>query len=194
MNHFARFGLEPRPWVDSEELKQNFLRLSTGAHPDKAQPSEKASSEREFKELNQSYNVLRNTRARLLHLLELSGLPKQEHVQDVPLPALELFPVVATATRRADGLIMEKAAAASPMLKVQWMERGMEEIEALQRLQGRIGESIQQIESSVRELDGAWSVSAAGPALKQLSEAASTLGFLERWKAQLQERIGALTF
>lgn len=194
MNHFARFGLEPRPWIDLEGLKEKFLKLSAETHPDKAAAAEKASSERDFQKLNESYNVLRNTRARLLHLMELSGLPKPEQVQDVPAAAMELFPVIASATKRAEALIREKAAAGSPMLKVQLMERGLQEVETLQELQGRITESIRAIEESLQALDASWSLPASAPMLKRVQEAAAALGFLERWNSQLQERIGALTF
>jgi len=194
MNHFTRFGLEPRPWIDLEGLKEKFLKLSAETHPDKVAATEKSSSERHFQELNESYNVLRNTRARLLHLMELSGLPKQEHVQDVPAAAMELFPLIASATKRADALIREKAAAGSPMLKVQLMGRGLQEIETLQELQRRISESIQGIEDSLKALDAGWSPPPSAPALKRVQEAAAALGFLERWNGQLQERIGALTF
>lgn len=194
MNHFTRFGLEPRPWVDLDQLKNKFLQLSAEAHPDKAQAGGKISSEHHFQELNESYNTLRNTRARLLHLMELSGLPKQEHVQNVPTAAIELFPVIAAATKQADALIREKAAAASPMLKVQWMERGLTEIESLQELQGRIHEKIREIENSLKTLDSDWSPPPSELTLKRLQEAAAALGFLERWNAQLQERIGTLTF
>lgn len=194
MNHFTRFGLESRPWIDLEGLKETFLKLSAETHPDKVTPAEKSSSERQFRELNESYNVLRNTRARLLHLMELSGLPKQEQVQDVPASALELFPVIASATKRADALIREKAAAGSPMLKVQLMERGLQEIETLQELQGRIRESIRQIEDTLKALASGWSPPPSTSALKRVQQAATALGFLERWNSQLQERIGALTF
>jgi curved DNA-binding protein CbpA len=194
MDHFARFGLEPRPWLDADALKESFLRLSAEAHPDKAQASEKEFSERHFQELNESYHVLRTTRLRLLHLLELCGAPKEQQVQDVPPAAIEFFPVVAGATRRADALIQEKAAAGSPMLKVQMMERGLEEVEALQELQGRLGEKIRGIEDSLKALDEKWSPAPSPGGLKAVREAAAALGFLERWNAQLQERIGALTF
>jgi DnaJ-domain-containing protein 1 len=192
MNHFERFGLEPRPWIDLEILKEKFLQFSAAVHPDKADPAGKHSSERQFQELNESYNILRNTRARLLHLLELSGAPKQEHVQNVPSDTLELFPAIASATNRADTLLREKTAIDSPMLKVQVMERAMEQIEALQEVQAQIAERIRSIEASLRNLP--WSTAPSADAQLQVRGAAAALGFFERWNAQLQDRIGALTF
>jgi DnaJ-domain-containing protein 1 len=192
MNHFARFGLEPRPWIDPEALKEKFLRLSAAVHPDKADRAEKISSEKEFQQLNESYNVLRNTRTRLLHLLDLAGAPKQEHIRQVPPAALELFGTIAAATKNADALIKERAAASSPMLKVQLAERGLKQIEDLQEIQCRIAEQIRAVETSLKQLE--WSSPPPEAVLGQLREAAAALGFLERWNAQLHERIGALTF
>ena len=194
MNHFARLGIEARPWVDADLLKQKFLELSAAAHPDKAEANAKTSSEQEFQQLNESHRVLQDTRTRLLHLLEECGVPKQEHVQDVPPVAMELFPAVASTTKRADELIKDKAAESSPMLKVQFMERALDEIERIQQLQSALGEKIARVEDRVREVDNSWTGKPDAATLKVLREAVVTLGFLERWKAQLQEKVGNLTF
>jgi DnaJ-domain-containing protein 1 len=194
LNHFAPFGFEPRPWIDAELLKQRFLELSAERHPDKAVPAEKAEFEKEFQQLNESYQIIRSTRVRLLHLLELSGLPKQEHVQNVPPDALEFFAQVAAVTKDADNLIKEKAAASSPMLKVQLMERALDQATAIQSLQEELRGRIGAIEDRLRMLSADWTEPASVAALNTIKESAAALGFLERWTAQLQERVGALTF
>ena len=193
-NHFARFGLEPRPWVDPESLKQRFLELSGETHPDKAAPEEKANFEKNFQQLNEAYQILRVTRSRLLHLLELSGLPKQEHVQNVPADALEFFAQVAAVTRDADNLIKEKSATTSPMLMVQLMERALNQVTIIQSLQEGLRARTTEIEDRLKTLSASWSQPPTDVALKLLKEAAAALGFLDRWTAQLQERIGSLTF
>jgi len=190
MNHFARFGLEPKPWINTELLQQRFLEFSAEAHPDKN--TEKAEAERESQELNAAYNVLRNTRTRLLHLLEIAGAPKQDHVQNVPAEALESFATVAAATKGADALIKEKTATTSPMLKVQLMERALHEIDATQQLQEKLRTRIAASENRLKAMG--WSSPPSDGELKVARETAATLGFLERWNAQLQDRIGALTF
>jgi DnaJ-domain-containing protein 1 len=192
MHHFARFGLEPKPWIDPEILKQKFLELSAETHPDKASAKDKLDAEQNFSKINEAYNTLRNVRTRLLHLLEISGGSKQEHVQDVPSDALKFFPEVAAATKKADALGKEKAAAHSPMLKVQLMDRTLAEIEAMQELQERLRARLSEIEQQVKTME--WSAAPPEGAVKNVREAAAALGYLERWNAQLQERIGALTF
>jgi DnaJ-domain-containing protein 1 len=194
MNHFARFGLEPRPWIDQEFLKEKFLNLSAGAHPDKATAPEKVSSEREFQGLNESYNVLRNTRARLLHLLELNGARAQEHVQAVPPSALEFFTSIASIIKRADALIREKSTIQSPMVRVQFMDKALEQVEEMQHLQEKLRKKILWIDGDLEAATNRWVTPLPAEVLAGLSEYSATLGFLERWNAQLQERIGALTF
>jgi DnaJ-domain-containing protein 1 len=193
-NYFARLGFDPRPWLDPELLKSRFLELSATIHPDKAAAENKAASEHDFQDLNTAYNTLRNTRSRLLHLLAISGVPKSEHVQNVPPAALQYFSAVAEATNRADALIKRKAAAASPMLKVQLMEEALPQIDAVQSLQQQLQQNITSIEENLKQINKTWQHPPAPATLAQLSESAAALGFFERWTAQLQERVGALTF
>jgi DnaJ-domain-containing protein 1 len=192
VNHFARFGFPPRPWIDSELLKQRFLDISASVHPDKV--TDKTAAEQEFKQINEGYNVLRSSRSRLLHLLDLRGHPRQEHVQTVPAEVMEFFPAVAAATQSADTLIKQKSSAVSPMLKVQLMDAGLEQIEQIQALQSRIRAVIATIEDRLSTISVSWPEYPEPPLLKELGTAASALGFLDRWSSQLQERIGALTF
>lgn len=193
-NHFARFGFEPRPWLDHDLLKQRFFDLSSEAHPDKAPAENKAGSEEDFKSLNESFNILRNTRPRLLHLLELCGLPKQEHVQNVPPDALECFAEVAAANNQADALIKQKAAVNSPMLKVQLMDQTLEQIDTLQTLQQNLRQRISTTEERLKTASQEWQSPPDAGTIQMLAQSAAALGFLERWHAQLQERIASLTF
>jgi curved DNA-binding protein CbpA len=191
-DHFKRLGFIPRPWLEQDDIKQRFLDLSAELHPDKASPHEKLRAEHDFQSLNESFIILRDTRSRLHHFLELSGFPKQDHVQDVPSAALAFFSEIATITTSADSLLREKSAAVSPILKVQFAEKSMEQLDAIQHLQQRLGAAVQQIESRLQ------SISAANPPdpliLRTLAGDAAALGFFNRWQAQLNDRIAALTF
>jgi curved DNA-binding protein CbpA len=194
-DHFAMLGVSRAPWLDPEELKTRFLAVSAETHPDKATAAEKQQAEENFKKVNEAYNFLRNSRSRLIHLLELTGLPKPGHVEALPPVALELFAPVATVTKRADTLLKEKAHANSPMLKVQWFQRGLECVDELQKLQDKVQQRITQLEEKLQELNSGWQKNEKDPTLrKALQDAAAAFGFLERWRAQLQERAAALSF
>jgi DnaJ-domain-containing protein 1 len=196
MDSFALLGVPRQIWIDADALKERFLAVSSAIHPDKAESTEaKVRAEEDFAALNTAYNTLRSTRGRILHLLELAGAPRPEHVQNVPESAAALFPLVAEATRAADALLKEKSGASSPMLKVQFLSRALPCAESLQRLQAQLRAKIGDIEDNLKEK----SVSEPGVPLSQeaareLQEIAATLGFLERWSSQLQERALALSF
>lgn len=193
-NHFARFGLEPRPWLDQELLKTRYLELSAQAHPDKATADARPDSEEAFKALNESFNTLRNTRSRLLHLLEICGVPRLEHVQNVPPDALDFFTQIAQVTQDADTLLKEKAAANSPMLKVQLMDRTLDQINDMQSLQEKLRQNISAIEDRLKRASDQWQPQPDPGAVALLTQSAAALGFLEKWNAELQQQIGALTF
>jgi DnaJ-domain-containing protein 1 len=191
-DHFATLGVDRAPWLDPDILKQSFLAQSAELHPDKA-TSEKTQAEAQFRALNESYNILRNNRSRILHLLELEGVSKPGHVEAIPPAALEFFSSIAEITRRSDALLKEKAAADSPMLKVQFFAKAVDCVDALQVLQQKILSRIAEVETELQQLNSSWNAHEES-ALDQLQRAAAALGFLERWSAQLQERAAALTF
>jgi DnaJ-domain-containing protein 1 len=188
-DHFARLGLPRAVWLDPGALQEKFLARSAEIHPDKAENKEAA--EAKFQALNESYQVLRNTRTRLLHFLELQGHTKPEHVQAIPPLALDLFSPIAELTRCSEALLKEKTSANSPMLKVQWFEKALPCIDRLQTLQNEIQQRTAAVEAQLQQLPANGEPAAIS---STLSEAATALGFLDRWRTQLQERAAALTF
>lgn len=191
-NHFRLFGIQPSPWVDLDQLKHIFLERSTQSHPDKS-PQNGTAAERQFQQLNDAYNQLRNTRSRILHFLELSGV-KQESVQTVPDVVLKFFTRVAALTNQADALNKQKLSATSPMLKVALMDDTLMQIEAMQNLQLELSDAVNRVEERVHSIAKDMHDRVAAADVLELSELATALGYLQRWQAELQERIGALTF
>lgn len=195
VNHFDLFGVKPRPWLEPELLKERFLAFSAELHPDKElDPSSKARAEQRFAALNEAYNVLRQSRTRILHLASMAGVPVQGHVQTVPEDLIVLFAPIAELTKTADELVRQRQAASSPMLKVQLFEKGLEITDKLQELQGQLAERIRRVESEIQDLDRSWVAGERSSIIPRLQAAASRLGFAERWQAQLQQRVAALAF
>lgn len=195
MDHFAAFGFARRPWLDPEALRERFLCLSAVVHPDKqVDPKAKIEAEKRFAQLNESYNALRQPRSRLLHLLALEGVSTQPHVQSVPPGLAGFFQPIAEQTRLADELMKKRAAATSPMLKVQLFAEGLELTGSLQALQARLAERQRAEEEEIRRIDAAWDAASHAALLPNLQAAAASLGFLERWQAQIQQRVVALAF
>jgi curved DNA-binding protein CbpA len=197
---FALLSEPRRPWLDAAALKQKFLALSSNTHPDKihsASDTEKSDAAKSFAELNAAYNCLAEPKSRLLHLLELELGAKPKDIQQIPSALADLFANVATTCRNADGFLAEKAKVTSPLLLVQWFERGQEWTEKLNALQQQLNAVREQLMAELKSLDEQW-ISANGDARRELLPALEELyrlfGYFNRWNNQIQERVVQLSF
>lgn len=93
LDHFSRFGLPRKLWIEMTALEQKFLQLSWKLHPDNFVNAAVAEQERSLQEssrLNDAYRVLRDPVARVEYLLELQGTRKEgEQKQQAPPELLE---------------------------------------------------------------------------------------------------------
>jgi len=93
LDHFSRFGLPRKLWIEMNALEQKFLQLSWKLHPDNFVNASAAEQERSLKEssrLNDAYRVLRDPVARVEYLLEIEGTRKEgEQKQQAPPELLE---------------------------------------------------------------------------------------------------------
>lgn len=198
-DYFALLDEPRRPWLDPDLLKQKFLTLSSGVHPDKihsASEAEKNSASKKFAELNAAYNCLAVPKSRLLHLLELERGAKPKDVQQIPAGLADLFAEVATVCRQADAFLAEKAKAVSPLLQVQFFERAQEWIEKLNGIQKKLTALNEELSAKLKQLDAQW-VAADSPARPALLDELETLyrlfSYFNRWGGQIQERIVQLS-
>ena len=77
-DYFTFFGLPRRLVLDPQDLERRFRELSRKFHPDyfyNASPAERIASLERSSYLNDAYRVLRNSAARIEHLLAVEGLP-----------------------------------------------------------------------------------------------------------------------
>jgi DnaJ-domain-containing protein 1 len=189
---------EPRrPWLDADTLKEKFLALSSQSHPDRAHSLsdiEKEQAHARSTELNAAYSCLREPRDRLRHLLELEmgSLPKQ--IQEIPGDAMNLFMEVGQLCRQADAFLAEKNRATSPLLKVQAFERGEVWAEKLRALQDRITARRNTFLEELKQIDSIWSNDHRGELIPRVEKIYQQLSYLDRWLAQIQERITQLSF
>jgi len=190
-DYFALLQQPRRPWLDDERVKQQFLSLSADAHPDRVHvaPTEaKAASTKRFTELNAAYNCLKEPRDRLRHLVELELGHKPGDLNKVPNELADAFMKIATACRTTEQLVTEKVRIQSPLLQARFFERVQPHLVNLETLQEKVGELLAQATQQLRTLDAAWNDSVNRAALLPQIEALSqVLGFLVRWRSQLQE-------
>jgi len=200
-DHFAVMRQPRRPWLDSDHLKQEFLARSADVHPDRADARNQASqaaAQENFTTLNTAYNCLRNPRTRLQHFLELETGSRPEQVQNVPAQLTDIFFAVGAACREADALLRKKLEAVSPLLQVEMFEIAQNCIEKLMALQKQLATRTETLLQRVQELDAIWintrESASRSKVLEELNQIHHLLGYFERWKQQLQERIVPLNF
>jgi DnaJ-domain-containing protein 1 len=200
---FALLNEPRRLWLDQDSLKQKFLALSADVHPDRvhqADDAKKRAAQQRYAELNSAYNRLRDTKERLLHLLELELGSKPEQVQSVPPVLMKLFMEVSQIYREIDSFLAEKAKTTSPVLLVRLFERGQEWTNKLTGLQQRLNAFREQLTEQLKAIDAKWEPDAEPDSmehrevLQQVEELYRLFSYTARWTAQVQERIVQLSF
>jgi curved DNA-binding protein CbpA len=197
-DNFALLSEPRRPWLDPDALKQKFLSLSATAHPDKirgANEDAKSGAAKSFAELNAAYNCLAEPKLRLLHLLELELGAKPKDIQQIPSALADLFAEVAMTCRSVDGFIAEKNKVTSPLLQVQWFERGQEWVEKLNALQRKLNGLHGQLMEALKRIDEKWTGggSSRPEILKEIEELYRLFGYFNKWNRQVQERVVQLS-
>jgi len=197
---FAALGEARRPALDLEALKARFLRQSAEVHPDRfhgASEEGRREAEQRYSELNTAYQTLRESRSRLLHLLELESGARPRDVQRIPPGTMDLFVEVGQTCRDADAFLARRGSVTSPMLKVQLFREGLEWGTKLRDLQGRVNGKAALLEAELEAMAAAWQAApapgsadrAAALPLVRLEEVYRVFSYIARWTAQIQERL-----
>jgi DnaJ-domain-containing protein 1 len=192
------------PWIDTDSLKEDFLKISTIAHPDRIHAgteAERDAATKKFAELNSAYNCLRDPKLRLLHLLELELGAPPPNAQEIPPRIVDVIMEAGQACREADAIVASKSNV-SPLLQAQWFERAMEFSEKLGALQQRIHSRRDELLAELKTMNKAWSDAsppgtperAASLPLRRLEEIGRELSYIGRWSGQVHEGIAQLSF
>lgn len=196
LDNFTLLNVPRRPWLNPDSLKQTFFTLSAEIHPDRihhAGAAEKLTANQRHAELNAAYQCLREPRERLRHLLELELGAKPSDLTQVPEDLMDLFFAIGKEFREVDALLVGKSKATSPLLQVQWFERGQAWVGKLGELRQTVAVRRDALLAELEAMNAAWEMSAARP-LERLQEIWRLLSFYERWLAQIQERVVKLSF
>ncbi|MEK0448902.1 MAG: hypothetical protein RL088_1170 [Verrucomicrobiota bacterium] len=111
-DHFAVMGLSRAAWIDAEELKERFHRLSAARHPDAGGGSADG-----FAELNAAWQTLRDPVSRLRHFLELTAPGIATESAGPPAELGDLFMEIAGLKREAQQFSAAREKAASPLAR-----------------------------------------------------------------------------
>jgi curved DNA-binding protein CbpA len=196
-DHFAVLRQPRRPWLDPEQLKQEYQQLARIEHPDQKGPVTTevrgVQAPFTFSAVNEAYRVLSSPRLRLQHLLSLqSDIALQSGGSDVPAELAELFMQVASLVRDIEQLLLTREQTTSAVGKSLFVAK-------IAPLRTRVEESLQQLDTLYSDLlrdlqyaDQIWMTnpSEAVPGLHHLAQ---RFGYLERWVGQLREKQFQLT-
>lgn len=197
---FALFDEPRRPWLDPDMLKAKFLALSSEAHPDRvhrAPEAEKLAATQRFADLNAAYQRLRDPKDRLQLLLELELGRKPDQVRPINADDMSLFTEVSQLCRNADDLLNEQAGRNSPLLKIQFLERGDEMTARLNALQSRLNRRRGNLEGELLTLNPYWETASPSGSperisslpLGRLEQMLQDFSYLRRWSQQIQDRL-----
>lgn len=170
-DYFALFDQPRQPWLDPEKLKEIYHAKARTASPDA--------------QLNEAYQVLRDAKRRLHHLLALRGDTPSHENASVPREIEDLFPEVAGLTSEAD-LLLNKLSQATSALSRSLLKN---EIAAIQN-------KIAEMLARISELKNAGLVrlqSVQANDSGQLHALYLQFSYLNRWIEQLEERQLQLT-
>lgn len=194
---FAVMGQERRPWLDAEQVKARFLELAAEWHPDRLTGMDTAgrsAAQERYTELNRACQVLGSPKDRLRHLVELETGKQVIDLQEISPELVGFFMETLQDIRESGRFLQEKAKVTSPLLRVQQFAASQQWVERLQQRQGTLEAREAELLEQVRALDSAWQQGERGPGLLQRAEDLyRTLGFIARWRAQMQESIVRLT-
>jgi DnaJ-domain-containing protein 1 len=200
-DHFAALGLPRRPWLDADALKDTFHARSNEVHPDRVHEADEATrraADTQYAALNSAYQTLREPKPRLHHLLTLERNAKPGDLKTIPEDMVQRFGEVNGLLRQTATLLTARTQAQSTLLQVQLLEQSIPLLEQISRAQAALAASRDSLIVEVKKLDGRWTASFGGSPRREADLADAErlyhlLGFVDRWAAQLQERMVQLT-
>ena len=182
LDYFAVLQQPRRPWLDPEQLKREYQRLTFERHPDRADAPSQGLN---FAEVNQAYRVLSNPKMRLEHLLSLEASVSQ--TSEVPAEIADAFMDTASLVNQIDELLQRRQAAASVLAKSILRN----EVSAMQQRATVTLNSLDKLHAdalhTLQQLDERW-ISDRARTVPELGRLAQRFGYLDRWIGQLREK------
>ena len=178
---FAELGLRRLVDVDAEMIEAKWHELSRCVHPD----AEGGDADRAAA-VNRAHQLLAQPGSRLRHWLELHDRSARDAAMDDQM--MTFFSKVGGVLQTADDVLKKRAAATTAMGRAILATAEWESQADLQSLLGELGEAIAAAIARFPEIDAAGERGEFGVA----ESTAASLGFFEKWQAQIRERLVAL--
>ena len=204
VDHFAKFGVPRRPWLDVDQIKQRFHELSIDIHPDRSLSDDvdiKKLHHKEFASVNSAFQCLSDTKSRVRHLLELERGCVSENVQPVPSEMTDWFTEIGLVCRKVDLFLEKKEKQDSPILQANLMGEGIFLNDEISGIHQKLQVELMKINEALKLLNPQWDQVGEDSVdridklpLAELGAIAQRLSFWAKWSAQLGERSSRLMF
>lgn len=175
---FEVLQLPRHSWLDEERVREQFQKLAAEAHPDGGHGSESR-----FVALNEAWQILRSPTARLRHYLELTSPGVLASREPAAPTNADLFMEIAEAQQRATAVAAKLADAKSPLSRAVLEPERLTSRQQLEALHVKVAEETALLHGRIKDANA--TAAELGNVLKQLV-------FLEKWSAQLRERLVGL--
>ena len=175
-DYFGLFGLERRPLIDLESLRELYFRKSEQAN--RGDPGDLAT-------INEAFRVLSSPTLRLGHLLKLefSEVPSRQ----INPSFGALFGELANAVADFDQALSKVGSQSSPLLRAMHFQETSSLQQKLANLGATLSEQRTSLESKMKALDEKWPDHTI-ETRDALAQIALDLTFVDRWEQQLKER------
>lgn len=199
-DYFVVLDLPRRPWLESQDLQNRFLARSAEVHPDRfhsAPAEQREHANQAFTAANTAYQVLRDTKQRIRHLLELERGHPLAQLERLPGAATDFFFQVGGLCRQVDQFLAKnRSNATSPLLRVRHFEAAMRWRGQLQTVQTTLNRKREELERELELMNTTWEALGEVQAdrtgslpLTRLEEIYREYSYISRWLEQVRERM-----
>ncbi len=191
MNPFAVLELPERATLTTDEVKEQFVRLSAEHHPD--HPGAAAGTRERFTQINQAYQLLLSPGARLKALLQQRFPDTFEIKGALPEGLLDLFSLIGPTLQEADAFLAKKSKATSALAEALLAPQLIETQEKLGQAANAVNQHLETATARLEEIDRLLDPAKANEgALNTASVLCREFLYLEKWQAQIQSRFHEL--
>jgi curved DNA-binding protein CbpA len=188
-DYFALLEQPRRPWLDPEELKQVFHKKTLEAHPDAQTQS---GGDETFTQLNEAYQVLREPKRRLHHLLSLEGSSPATKNVSIPANIESLFPMVAALMQEMDGVIQKVASSSNALRRSLVRPELLRTAESTRQMLETLVQLHDEAVGELRELSKSWLPGETAHQI-ELHTLYLQFSYLTKWISELREKQLQLT-
>jgi curved DNA-binding protein CbpA len=178
-DYFALLDQPRLPWLDRETLKEIYHSKTLQTHPD-------SGTDAGFADLNEAYQVLRDPKRRLQHLLELHDAPRPAPNQPVPPDLQELFLQIGDLNQQIQPLLAKIRVASNELSRSLLKGELVSVQKKIAGLREKVTSMTATAEQQLRDMNSKWPADPAG----QIGNAGHLylrFAYLGRWSEQLDE-------